>query len=71
MAIETRAPPLASILPQLKALAARFLPDNVDTPMTSEIRNLSYGPLLDSFCLSLFDAEENYHEPFLPTSDKS
>ncbi len=55
-----RSPPLASILPQLKSIANRLLPDSPDTPLNSDLRNLSSGTLLDSLCISIFDAEEGF-----------
>jgi hypothetical protein len=53
-----RSLPLASLLPQLKMITNRFLPESVEAALTSEIKNISSGPLLDSLCLSIFDAEE-------------
>lgn len=55
----SRAPPLASLLPQLKSLASRLLPDSKETAITSDVKVVSSGPLLDSLCISIFDAEEH------------
>lgn len=58
-----RTPPLASILPQLKSLAVRLLPDNADQIDMTEVKNISMGPLLDSFCMTIFDAEDSLTSP--------
>jgi hypothetical protein len=53
-----RTPPLASLLPQMKVISTRLLPEDLDDDSIELKHILSSGPLLDSFCLSLFDAEE-------------
>jgi hypothetical protein len=54
-----KSPPLASILPQLKSISIRFVPDSShDLPLSNDIRNISSGPLLDSLCINIFDAED-------------
>jgi len=50
-----RTPPLASILPHIKSIAAELLPTN-SQQLTVNIRDLVSGPILDSLCLSVFDA---------------
>lgn len=51
-------PPLASLLPQIKAISAKLLPTDIDYDgfINSEVRDVSSGPYLDSFCISAFDA---------------
>lgn len=56
--IAFRAPPLASVLPQLKSISNRLLPDSVDGPLNSHLKHMSSGALLDSLCISIFDADE-------------
>jgi hypothetical protein len=58
MDLSSRAPPLASLLPQLKMLSGRLLPDSANTPMSPEIKQVSSGALLDSLCISIFDSDE-------------
>ncbi len=58
MDMSSRAPPLASLLPQLKMLSARLLPDSPTAAMTSDIKQVSSGALLDSLWISIFDADE-------------
>lgn len=48
-----RSPPLASVLPQLKAICSRLLPDDAICPDVKEIYS---GPSLDALCVSIFDA---------------
>ncbi len=48
--------PLASLLPQIKAVATRLLPSSTEQPLGAEIRDISSGPCLESFCVSIFDA---------------
>lgn len=48
-----RSPPLASVLPQLKAICSRLLPDDTICPDVKEIYS---GPSLDALCISIFDA---------------
>jgi len=48
-----RSPPLASVLPQLKAICSRLLPDDTICPDVKEIYS---GPSLDALCVSIFDA---------------
>jgi hypothetical protein len=51
--------PLASLLPQIKAIAARLLPASLDTVVSPEVRDISSGPCLDSFCIAVFDAPDS------------
>ncbi len=48
--------PLASLLPQIKAVAAKLLPSSMDSVVSAEVRDISSGPGLDSFCIAIFDA---------------
>jgi hypothetical protein len=50
-----RTPPLASILPHIKSIASELLPTN-SQQLTVNIQDLVSGPILDSLCLSVFDA---------------
>jgi hypothetical protein len=59
LAAHLKSPPLASILPQLKSISIRFVPDSShDSPLSNDIRNISSGPLLDSLCINIFDADD-------------
>lgn len=58
MDMSSRSPPLASLLPQLKNLSSRLLPDSANTAMTPDIKQVSSGALLDSLCISIFDSDE-------------
>ena len=64
-----KTPPLASILPQIKAISLKTLSENKTTSDTTstttsnttativsnEIRDISSGPYLEAFCLAIFD----------------
>lgn len=64
-----RAPPLASLLPQIKAIATKLLPGESEAvgggavganggaavEISEEIRELVSGPYLDAFCMAVFD----------------
>lgn len=55
-----KTPPLASLLPQLKAASFLLLPNSPkQSPMTidANIRSIISGHVLDSLCMSVFDAE--------------
>jgi len=59
---------LASLLPQVKAVALRLLPSSPVFPssnssnavhdLSQEVREVASGPLLDQFCLSIFSSHE-------------
>lgn len=58
-----RAPPLASILPQVKAVATKLLPTTL-TPslggdgavaLSADVKAISSGPYLEAFCIAIFD----------------
>lgn len=55
---QERSPPLASLLPQLKAISARLLPADPDT-ISYEVKDVSNGIALDNLCLAVFDAESS------------
>jgi hypothetical protein len=61
MIIVKKTPPLASILPQLKSLSGRLLPDTADAVNPYDLKSLTSGPLLESFCMTIFDAEDLIH----------
>ena len=48
-----RSPPLASLLPQLKAICSRLLPDDA---ICQDVKEVYSGPSLDALCVSIFDA---------------
>jgi hypothetical protein len=58
-----RAPPLASILPQVKSIATRLLPSGTEAGavgdaeenLSPEIREIASGQYLDAFCVAVFD----------------
>jgi hypothetical protein len=50
----TNSPPLASLLPQIKAIASSLLPNDL---RSVDIREISSGPILEALCVSVFDAE--------------
>lgn len=50
---QLRTPPLASLLPQVKAIASSFLPNDV---RSVDIKELFSGPILESLCVAVFDA---------------
>lgn len=61
-----KTPPLASLLPQLKFIAQRLLPEE-KKPATNlnnshsagwnqDIKHIASGPLMESFCIGLLDA---------------
>jgi hypothetical protein len=56
-----RAPPLASLLPQIKSIATKLLPSAAAEgaaeagTISAEIREISSGPYLDAFCIAVFD----------------
>lgn len=52
-----RSPPLASLLPQMKALVGDLLPEK--TAGSAHFKTLAAGPLLDSLCFAVLDAREN------------
>jgi hypothetical protein len=56
--ITKKSPPLASILPQLKSLSARLLPETAEAVNPYDLKSLTSGPLLESFCMTIFDAED-------------
>jgi hypothetical protein len=49
-----RTPPLASLLPQMKSIAARMLP-SVHDGLTVEAREIAEGPILNALCEAVFD----------------
>lgn len=49
-----RTPPLASLLPQMKSIAARMLPD-VDKELTAEAKAIADGPILNALCEAILD----------------
>lgn len=50
-------PPLASVLPQIKAIAEHMLPGKLD-PMPQEAKDIIAGTALDTLCVQLFDSPE-------------
>ena len=50
---DSRAPPFASLLPQIKAIASSLLPNDA---RSVDIRDIVSGPLVESLCDSVFDA---------------
>lgn len=66
-----KTPPLASILPQLKSLAAKLLPESAETVNIYDIRAISTGPLLESFCMTIFDAEEEPMDDHIHTNSSN
>ena len=70
-----RAPPLASLLPQIKSIATKLLPtaanggssggdsfsDNYGGSgvVSAEVKEISSGPYLEAFCIAIFDAPIN------------
>lgn len=61
MSIVKKTPPLASILPQLKSLSGKLLPETADAVNPYDLKSLTSGPLLESFCMTIFDAEDMTH----------
>ena len=60
-----KSPPLARVLPQLKAVALKLFPAPVTTGssnvepyqlVSSDVREVSSGAYLEAFCLAIFDA---------------
>jgi hypothetical protein len=62
--VQARTPPLASLLPQLKASAAKLVPS--DSSLCHEVREIAAGPALDTLCIYLFNSPEM--APTTPTS---
>lgn len=50
---QLRSPPLASLLPQIKATAAALVPS---AQSSVSVHDLVSGPILDSLCISVFDS---------------
>ena len=59
-----RAPPLASLLPQVKAIASNLLPtvgavgegrEDSFGMVSAEVKEISSGPYLESFCIAILD----------------
>ena len=53
--------PLASLLPQVKAIAARLLPSQSPSSAASaalppELKEISSGPIIDGLCISIFNS---------------
>lgn len=53
---ESRALPLASLLPQLKPVALRFIPKE-GAHVTALAREVTVSSAIDNFCLSLLDIQ--------------
>jgi hypothetical protein len=67
-----RTPPIASLLPQLKAIAREMLPaapaptaaaaaaaapaGSMSSLLTAEVRDIASGAALDTLCVAIFDA---------------
>lgn len=49
-----RTPPLASLLPQMKSIAARMLPD-IHKELTAEAKAIADGPILNALCEAILD----------------
>ena len=49
-----RTPPLASLLPQIKAIASRMLP-SANEDLTSLVKEVAAGPILNALCEAVFD----------------
>ncbi len=49
-----RTPPLASLLPQVKAIASRMLP-SANEGLTSVVKEVSAGPILNALCEAVYD----------------
>ena len=49
-----RTPPLASLLPQIKAIASRMLP-GANEGLTSVVKEVAAGPILNALCEAVFD----------------
>lgn len=56
-----RSLPLASLLPQVKAVASRLLPISAvqSDGLTAELKEISSGPLLDGLCISIFSSQDS------------
>ena len=52
---ELRKPPMISLLPQIKSIATLLIP-NDNQIQNSSINELLNGPLLESLCMSIFEA---------------
>lgn len=50
-------PPLASVLPQVKAIAEHMLPGKLE-PLPQEAKDIIAGTALDTLCVALFDSPE-------------
>ncbi|KAJ1407749.1 Peroxin-3 [Ochromonadaceae sp. CCMP2298] len=55
---QARTPPLASLLPQIKAVAGKLLPTASagHGGVSAEVKEISQGPYLEAFCIAIFDA---------------
>lgn len=56
-----RAPPLVSLLPQIKSVVSEILSDDLDNKVAAHHKTLAVGPLLDSLCVAILDAVERGH----------
>jgi hypothetical protein len=52
--LQQRTPPLATLLPQLKATTARLMPST--DVLSAEVREIRSGTALDTLCIFLFDS---------------
>ena len=54
--VPERQPALALLLPPLRVIVKRMLPDSASEALSREVKEVAAGPALDELCGSIFDA---------------